>query len=252
MVGAGLERDVERRAARPLAGGLERARPRRAATPGPPYQPSPTTSSVRDDDGADQRVRVLDLPAAALRELERPLEGSSPAAGPAAGRRRGSSRRRPRSPATNSGAPASWSSRCSPSPTPPSTWIGIVAGSSSRSRRIRSSRLRHERLARVAGVDAHAEDEVDARLDGRRRGWLDRGLRVERRARPAGRARARAPTTSGQVGADLEVDGDAVGARLGELLEVALGRVDHQVAVEHAARLVHVRRDRLEHDRARS
>mgnify|MGYP003694810873 CR=1 FL=1 len=38
-----------------------------------------------------------------------------------------------------------------------------------------------------------------------------------------------------QARAGLEVDGDAVGARLRELREVTLRVVDHQVAVEHAA-----------------
>ena len=49
---------------------------------------------------------------------------------------------------------------------------------------------------------------------------------------------------------DLDVEGDAVAARLRELLEVVRRVVDHQVAVDPAAVLVDERRDRAQHDRA--
>jgi hypothetical protein len=45
------------------------------------------------------------------------------------------------------------------------------------------------------------------------------------------------------------VDSHAVAARLGDRLEVLLGRHDHQVAVEDASTLMDERRDRFEHDR---
>ena len=59
--------------ARALAGRLEcghlRVRPARPLVPSLPHD-----LAVTDDDGADERVRMR-RPAAALRELERPLEG---------------------------------------------------------------------------------------------------------------------------------------------------------------------------------
>ena len=54
------------------------------------------------------------------------------------------------------------------------------------------------------------------------------------------------------VGRRLDLDRDRVGAGLDELLDLALGPLDHQVAVEHAARLVHLVADRLDDHRARS
>ena len=112
-----------------------------------------------------------------------------------------------------------------------------------------AERLGHERLPRVAGMDAHAEDDVGASLARRRGSRVDAGLGVEceadREAVHAGARRDR----RGVVG-DLDVEGDRVGARGGELLEVVGGIVDHQVAVEHAARRVDPRCDRPEHDRS--
>ena len=72
------------------------------------------------------------------------------------------------------------------------------------------------------------------------------GLNATPTPRPSSRARA---ATAGGVVRRLDVEGDAVAARLGELREVMAGVVDHQVAVEHAAGLVDRRRDRAEHDR---
>ena len=48
----------------------------------------------------------------------------------------------------------------------------------------------------------------------------------------------------------LDVERDAVPARLLDHLEVVLGVADLQVAVDHAFELVDERRDRLEDDRA--
>src|SRR5581483_2280728 len=68
-------------------------------------------------------------------------------------------------------------------------------------------RLRHEGLPRVAGVDAHAEHEVDG--PGRLERPLDRCPRIDRQTRPE-------PELAGegdgpwQVRAGLEMDGDAV------------------------------------------
>ena len=73
---------------------------------------------------------------------------------------------------------------------PPSTWIACSREASARSSAIRSERVGHERLARVAGVDRHAEHEVGAVGGGDR--VLDRRLRVERDSDAETRASARA------------------------------------------------------------
>ena len=52
------------------------------------------------------------------------------------------------------------------------------------------------------------------------------------------------------VGDRLDVERDAVATRGGDLGDVVHRVVDHQVAVEHAAVLVHERGDRAQHDRA--
>ena len=110
------------------------------------------------------------------------------------------------------------------------------------------NRLLHERLSRVAGMDAHAEDEVDELA-----GSLDDGVRLGLGVEGDADAQlelARLGDHAGQVLAGLVVDGDAVAAGLGELAKVLLRVLDHQVAVEHAAGLVDDRRDRLRDDRA--
>ena len=78
---------------------------------------------------------------------------------------------------------------------------------------------------------------------------LDLGLRVEGQARlEAVLARAAATAAGGRrTTSKWTVTLSRAGLR--ERLEVLRRLVDHQVAVEHAARLVHERRDRLEHDR---
>ena len=106
-------------------------------------------------------------------------------------------------------------------------------------------RFRHELLAAVAGMDAHAEHEVGVRRDGG--DVLRLALGVERDA-DLEAVLARGGDRRGHVVDDLVVEGDAVAAGAGDLREVAQRVVDHQVAVEHAARLVDERRDRLEHD----
>ena len=96
-------------------------------------------------------------------------------------------------------------------------------------------------------MDGHAEHEIGAL--GGRRGLLDRSVRAERDA-DAEPERARRGDRSRRVLAGLDVERDAVAARLGDRLEVALGVLDHQMAVEHGAPGVHQRRDRREDDRA--
>ena len=78
---------------------------------------------------------------------------------------------------------------------------------------------------------------------------LDRRLRVERHAdvqleRPCPLDQRCRHVDS------FEVERDAVGARLLELLEVALGPLDHEVAVEPAIAIVDQPGDGLQHDRS--
>src|SRR5439155_25634952 len=91
--------------------------------------------AVGDDDRSDQRMRVLDARTAAFRELERALEAHRTASARRVYAAIGSSAPKTAVAATNSRAPASYSSRMFFSPTPPSTWIGISGGSRARRRR---------------------------------------------------------------------------------------------------------------------
>ena len=97
-------------------------------------------------------------------------------------------------------------------------------------------------------MDAHAENEVHARRERRLCSCFGRGLGIEGQTDLEPLLACEGDDAS-QVRAGLVVDGHAVGARLAELLEMALRRLDHQMAVEHAAPRVDDRRDRLEHDR---
>ena len=96
-------------------------------------------------------------------------------------------------------------------------------------------------------MDAHAEDEVGVSRD---RGNVFRlALGVE------GDADLEAVLAGGgdrawHVVDDLVMEGRAVTAGAGDLREVAQWVVDHQMAVEDTACLVHKRSDRLEHDRS--
>src|SRR5262245_22331210 len=110
-----------------------------------------------------------------------------------------------------------------------------------------TKRLGHELLAGEARMDAHAQREIGAfRGAG---GHGDLGLGVE------GDTGAQAELTGTRdrrrrVRDRLDVEGHAVTARGLDALELALGRLDHQVAVEPAATFVDGPGDRLEHDGA--
>ena len=95
-----------------------------------------------------------------------------------------------------------------------------------------ADRLGHELLARVSGVDAHAEDEVHFV---RRPSCVSRArLGVE--GQPDSELQLTRPAIDRrQVLAGLEMDGDAVAARFGHRLEVLLRMLDHEMAVESGA-----------------
>ena len=96
-------------------------------------------------------------------------------------------------------------------------------------------------------MDAHAEHEIGIRRDGGH--VLRLALGVEGDAGLEA-VLARGGDRGGDVVHDLVVEGGAVAARARDLGEVAQRVVDHQMAVEHPACVVHERRDRLEHDGA--
>ena len=109
-------------------------------------------------------------------------------------------------------------------------------------------RLGHEGLAGVAGVDAHAEREVGApRQRAPPSSTPVPGLKATPASSPCSRASG---DQRARVVGDLDVEGDAVAAGARDLRDVPLGVVDHEVAVEHAAPLVHEAGDRLQDDRA--
>ena len=93
--------------------------------------------------------------------------------------------------------------------------------------------VRHEALAAETGEHGHAQDEVDAvevrpnRIDGR--------VGVEGDTGPQAEASHLGDELRGA--ADLDVDGAAVGARVGEGLEIAPGLRHHEVAVEEERRV---------------
>ena len=141
-------------------------------------------------------------------------------------RRAGHEHGRPRARARARGAPRR---------SPPSTSSAVPSRSSPRSRPILSDRAREERLAAPARVHRHAEDEVDV-VDELAHD-LGRRARVERQAGAAAGVADGGERVVG-VRRGLDVDRDAVGARVGEGGDVALGPLDHQVDVDVAAGLV--------------
>src|SRR5204862_3621098 len=136
VVRAGLQRDVERRPPRTLPRGLERGQ-LRMRRPCPRVPALADDLAVRYDNRADERMRVLDLVAPALSELERPLDAHATASASERYARAGSSLPNTDVAATKSRAPASNRSAMFFGPTPPSTWIATESGSRSRSRLIR-------------------------------------------------------------------------------------------------------------------
>ena len=102
-------------------------------------------------------------------------------------------------------------------------------------------------LARVAGVDSHAQDEVHARR--LRRDVLGIGLGIERDSNTQAEL-ACVRDQRRRVVDDLVMEGDVVRPCFLEGLEVVLGVVHHEMDVEDAAALAKERRDRLGHDRA--
>src|SRR5579862_3320329 len=107
-------------------------------------------------------------------------------------------------------------------------------------------RVLHELLARVPGMDAHAQDEVRVARDARHVLGLRLGIERDTDAEPVLARRRDRPR---DVVDGLVVEGDAVAARLRDLREVMHGVVHHQVAVDDAVETVHDRGNRLEHDR---
>ena len=176
VVRARLHRQVERRPARPLAGCVRARSPRRGPRPcaraSPPPRPRRRAPRRRPPPGSGASSRGRARPARA------PAPGSCEqldqapvraAAGP-----RG--RRSPSRPRTGSRRRRTRAGSC-PAPIPPSTWIG-VSGQQLAQPRDPLQRLGHERLAGVAGNDAHAERDV--RALGRAGRVLDGRVRVER------------------------------------------------------------------------
>ena len=117
-----------------------------------------------------------------------------------------------------------------------------------RSSETRAERVRHERLARVAGNDAHAQHEVstcglsECRRAGRRRPRAERDPHREPEL-------ASYRGHPGRVIRCLDVKGHRVRTRLRELREVVDGVVDHQMAVDDPSGGVDRRGDRAEDDR---
>ena len=108
-------------------------------------------------------------------------------------------------------------------------------------------RVLHELLAGVAGIDRHAEAEVRALV---RSLGCDLDLRSRVEGDPDPEAVLAGLSDHGRdVVHGLDVEGDAVAARLRELLEVVRRVVDHQVAVDASALRVDHRCDRAQHDR---
>ena len=245
---ARLERDEERRPARTVTRrrqrrdlGVRRASPRVPALA--------DDLAVAHEHRADQWMRRLDRPAPPLRELERPLQAHASAwtqstirarqVLAAEDRRPGDEQRRPRI-----------AQRADVLRPDPAVDLYVYRPRQQRAQlRDALDRLGDERLPRVARMDAHAEGDVDRRLACRVRRLVHVRLRIERHP-DLQSVLPRQGDDIRQVRTRLEVDGDAVGAGLGELRDMPLRPLDHQVDIEYAALAVDERRDPLEHDRA--
>src|SRR4029078_5507958 len=104
----------------------------------------------------------------------------------------------------------------------------------------------HERLARVAGMDRHAEHEVRAVGSGYR--VCDGRLRVEGDSR-AETERARYRDRPGRIITGLGVEGHAVATGLRDRVEVSFGLGDHEMAVEPRSPTANEWRGRGQDDR---
>ena len=244
MVGARLHRHVERRTARTLAGGLERddlAVPPAGASVAPsPTISSPATTTAPTVGFGYALPRAASASSSARSRLMPELVR--------AGGRRG---RGPRAakmplPTTSRSAPASCTCLTLSCLTPPST---CTKQSTSVAQPLDPLvRVLHELLAGVAGHDRHAEAEVRRPVRGLRRHLDVRpGVEGDADLEPV---LARLGDHAGDVVRGLDVEGDAVAARLRDLREVVRRVVDHQVAVDATAVLVDHRSDRAQHDGA--
>src|SRR5262249_10550827 len=138
VVRARFERDVQRRPTRAIAryGQRHHLGVRRPTSRVPALADD---LAVALEHGANERMRPLDLPPPPLGELERPLEAQARSWTSRRYARGRSSRPKIAVAATNSVAPASYTSRMFCGPMPPSTWTCIDFGTSERSSRSRSS-----------------------------------------------------------------------------------------------------------------
>ena len=107
-------------------------------------------------------------------------------------------------------------------------------------------RVGDERLAAPAWVDRHAQGDLDRA--GHLGEQLRRAARVDRHA-DAGAACVDQAGRVGEVRRRLRVEGDGVRAGADEVRRVALRALDHQMHLEHPARLAHPLRERLDDHR---
>ena len=245
MVGARLHRHEERRAAGPLAGGSERDDLAVPAAVGLGHALA-DDRAVGNEHGADGRDSGSRTGPARVDERERAVEAHAAAARIRAYAAPGSGSAKTAFPATSRVAPASrtalaFASRRRRRP---------GSGSSTSVRELLDPRecLGHERLTRVARLDAHAEDHVGA-------GQLA-AVAAPRRCRGGIEGDAdREPVRARRCG-------DLVGSSVASTWKVTesapdsansgkwcAGSLDHQVAVDHASGRVDHRRDRAQHDR---
>ena len=250
VVRARLERDVERRPARPLAGRLERddlARAARlAARASPPPRPRRPRTTTAPTIGFG-----LGRPAAALGELERALEvlGSRDGAGEAAVRRAGCRPRRRSRSRRRSGRRPPRARRA--------TFSAVIAAVHLHEHLVGQRR----RAARGCGRATPAGTPGPSSRDGcscRARGRRPARPRPPPRPRVSGLKATPTPSPCSRA----SLDRAAPGRRSTSTWKVTLsppasaicgkcraGVVDHQMAVDHAAAAWIDRRDRLEHDR---
>ena len=243
MVCARLHRHVERGATRPLAGLGERDD--LAVAPVRLGRALADDAAVRDDDGPDRRLRIR--PAVRFRcELQCPLQAHASAC---------TSRRYVRVQVLEAEDAGADDEQVRPGLVRGADVLRLDAAVDLDEAVDELARaceplvgVLHELLAPVARVDRHAEAEIGALVGGL-------GSHLDRRLGTEGDpdlepVLARAGDHVADVVHSLDVEGDAVAARLGDLLEVVRRVVDHQVAVDPAAEVVDVRRDRAQHDRA--